>query len=94
MMSSQLQAAPAAAEAIDLLDRIVEESKVAKSSTEHERARDIIAELVNQVVQGTVTMSHNLSATLDARVAELDRMISAQLSAIMHAPAFQKLEQS
>jgi type VI secretion system protein ImpC len=94
MMSAQLQAAPAAAEAIDLLDRIVEESKVAKSSTEHERARDIIAELVNQVVQGTVTMSHNLSATLDARVAELDRMISAQLSAIMHAPAFQKLEQS
>jgi type VI secretion system protein ImpC len=94
MMSSQLQAAPAAAEAIDLLDRVVEESKVAKSSTEHERARDIIAELVNQVVQGTVTMSHNLSATLDARVAELDRMISAQLSAIMHAPAFQKLEQS
>jgi type VI secretion system protein ImpC len=94
MMSSQLQAAPAAAEATDLLDRIVEESKVAKSSTEHERARDIIAELVNQVVQGTVTMSHNLSATLDARVAELDRMISAQLSAIMHAPAFQKLEQS
>jgi len=94
-MSAQLQAAPAAgAESIDLLDRIVEESKVAKSSSEHERARDIIAELVNQVVQGTVTVSHNLSATLDARVAELDRMISAQLSAIMHAPAFQKLEQS
>jgi len=94
-MSAQLQAMPAAAaESLDLLDRIVEESKVAKSSAEHERARDIIAELVNQVVQGTVTVSHNLSATLDARVAELDRLISAQLSAIMHAPAFQKLEQS
>ena len=42
---------------------------------------------------GTVVMSNNLSATLDARVAELDRMISAQLSAVMHAPEFQKLEQ-
>lgn len=94
-MSAQLQAAPAGArEAIDLLDRIVEESKVAKSSSEHERARDIIGELVNQVVQGTVTVSHNLSATLDVRIAELDRMISAQLSAIMHAPSFQQLEQS
>jgi type VI secretion system protein ImpC len=77
-----------------LLDQIVEESRVAKSSAEHARARDIISELVNQVMDGTVVMSHNLSATIDARVAELDRMISSQLSAVMHAPEFQKLERS
>ncbi|HEY0490454.1 MAG TPA: type VI secretion system contractile sheath large subunit, partial [Telluria sp.] len=77
-----------------LLDQIVEQSRVAKSTSEHERARDIISELVNQVMDGTVVMSSNLSATLDARVAEIDRMISAQLSAIMHAPEFQKLERS
>ncbi|MES2757216.1 MAG: type VI secretion system contractile sheath large subunit [Pseudomonadota bacterium] len=77
-----------------LLDQIVEQSRVAKSTSEHERARDIISELVSQVMDGTVVMSDNLSATLDARVAELDRMISAQLSAVMHAPEFQKLERS
>ena len=77
-----------------LLDQIVEQSRVAKSSSEHERARDLISELVSQVMEGTVVMSDNLSATLDARVAELDRMISAQLSAVMHAPEFQKLERS
>ncbi|MDB5754728.1 MAG: EvpB family type secretion protein, partial [Massilia sp.] len=77
-----------------LLDQIVEQSRVAKSSSEHERARDIISELVTQVMDGTVVMSDNLSATLDARVAELDRMISTQLSAVMHAPEFQKLERS
>ena len=55
---------------------------------------DIISELVSQVMEGTVVMSDNLSATLDARVAELDRMISTQLSAVMHAPEFQKLERS
>ena len=80
--------------AASLLDQIVEESKVAKSSVEHERAKDIISELVSQVLDGTVVVSANLSATLDARVAELDRLISSQLSAIMHAPQFQKLEQS
>jgi type VI secretion system protein ImpC len=86
---------PAAAEpGISLLDQIVEQSRVAKSTSEHARARDIISELVNQVMDGTVVMSDNLSATLDARVAELDRMISTQLSAIMHAPEFQKLERS
>ena len=86
-------AAPAERET-SLLDQIVEQSRVARSSSEHERARDIISELVSQVMDGTVVMSDNLSATLDARVAELDRMISAQLSAVMHAPEFQKLERS
>lgn len=76
----------------DLLDQIVEQSKVAKSDSEHARARDIVGELVSQVLDGSVLVSDNLSATLDARVAELDRLISAQLSAIMHAPEFQKLE--
>jgi len=77
-----------------LLDEIVEKSKVAKSSSEHERAKDIISELVTQVMDGTVVVSANLSATLDARVAELDQLISEQLSVVMHAPEFQKLESS
>ncbi|UGQ44829.1 type VI secretion system contractile sheath large subunit [Massilia endophytica] len=93
-MSAQLQALKTALPETDLLDEIVERSKVAKSGAEHERARDIIGELVDQVMQGSVTISHNLSATLDQRIAEIDQLISSQLSAIMHAPAFQKLEQS
>jgi len=103
-MSAQLQALDAPLDNLNalespeqqggLLDRIVEESRVAKSPQEHVRARDIIAELVQQVLAGAVTVSPNLCATIDARVAELDRLISSQLSAIMHAPEFQKLEQS
>jgi len=77
-----------------LLDQIVEQSRVARSSTEHARAKDLITELVHQVMEGTVVVSDNLGATIDARVAELDRLISSQLSAIMHAPEFQKLESS
>jgi type VI secretion system protein ImpC len=90
--TSNAQGATAAAAEASLLDQIVDQSKVAKSNSEHERAKDIIGELVNQVMGGTVVMSANLSATLDARVAELDRLISEQLSAVMHAPEFQKLE--
>ncbi len=90
---STLDSAASSAED-NLLDAIVEESRVAKSSAEHSRAKDIISELVDQVMQGTVVVSDNLSATLDARVAELDRLISAQVSAVMHAPEFQKLEGS
>ena len=100
MMSAQLHEAAqsvAFAENVaepSLLDQIVENSKVAKSAIEHSRAKDLISELVNQVMQGTVVMSANLTATLDARVAELDQLISAQVSAVMHAPEFQRLESS
>jgi type VI secretion system protein ImpC len=79
--------AGAGATTVSLLDEIVTQSKVARSDTEHARAKDIIAE-------GTVVISENLSVTLDARVAELDRLISEQLSEVMHHPDFQKLEGS
>ena len=79
---------------LGLLDDIVAKSKVAKTTTEHNRAKDIIGELVKEVLQGTVVVSDNLSATLDARVAELDQLISAQLSEVMHGAEFQKLESS
>jgi len=77
-----------------LLDQIVGQSKVAKSTSEHARAKDIIAELVQEVMNGTVVMSSNLCATLDARVAQLDTLISDQLSVVMHAQEFQQLESS
>lgn len=93
MPAAQNQAAATldAAE-VGLLDSIVAQSRVARSETEHARAKDIIAELVREVMDGTVVMSANLGATLDARVAELDRLISVQLSEVMHHPEFQKLE--
>ncbi|MEY4564720.1 MAG: EvpB family type secretion protein [Pseudomonadota bacterium] len=98
-MSTQLDAAvpsssaPAQAQE-SLLDAIVAKSRVAKTTVEHDRAKDIISELVREVMQGTVVVSNNLSATLDARVAEIDRLLSEQLSEVMHAPEFQKLESS
>ena len=90
--AAQVAVSNAAEEA--LLDQIVAQSKVAKSASEHARAKDIITELVTQVMEGTVVVSDNLTATLDARIAEVDHLISRQVSAIMHAPEFQRLEGS
>lgn len=86
--------APLLNEGASLLDQVVEQSKIAKSESEHLRARDLIAELVAEVMQGTVVVSQNLARSLDARIAELDRMLSEQLSLVMHAAEFQKLESS
>jgi type VI secretion system protein ImpC len=85
-------AGAAAASELSLLDEIVSQSKVARSDSEHARAKDVISELVREVLEGTVVVSENLSVTLDARVAEIDRLISAQLSEVLHHADFQTLE--
>ncbi len=86
-------AAPAARPAT-LLDGIVAQSKVARSAAEHARAKDIISELVHEVLRRHRVVSDNLGATLDARIAEIDELLSEQLSEVMHHPDFQKLESS
>ncbi|WP_290868135.1 type VI secretion system contractile sheath large subunit [Aquabacterium sp.] len=94
-MSAQLQPTPGTlTESVSLLDDIVAKSKVAKTHVEHTRAKDLISELVKEVLEGTVVLSDNLAATIDARIAEIDALISTQLSEVMHAPEFQKLESS
>ena len=69
MQAAEKQAAVAAVNETSLLDSIVAQSRVARSETEHARAKDIISELVREVMDGTVVVSANLGATLDARVA-------------------------
>ena len=96
-MSAQLQTQGAVAlpaEGQSLLDSLIQQSRVARNEVEHDRTRDLIGELVREVMDGTVTVSDNLSAMIDARIADIDRLISDQLSEVLHAPEFQKLESS
>ena len=51
--ADQAAAGAATAEASPLLDQIVAQSKVARSDVEHARAKDIISELVREVMAGT-----------------------------------------
>lgn len=92
MQQAVAQQSTASLASAGLLDKIIEESRVAQSDQEKSRARDIIGELVSQVLEGEVIVSENLAASLDARVAQLDQLISEQLSEVMHAPEFQALE--
>ncbi|MCV5823988.1 type VI secretion system contractile sheath large subunit, partial [Escherichia coli] len=54
----------------------------------------MIAEFVNQVMSGTLTMSKNMDVAINSRIAEIDRLISAQMNEIMHHEEFQRLEAS
>src|SRR5918999_509184 len=78
----------------NLLDAIISESRIARSDTERSRAKDLIGEFVQQVLDGDVVVKKNLETAIAARIAALDEAISAQLNEVMHAPEFQKLEGS
>jgi type VI secretion system protein ImpC len=77
-----------------LLSQILEEGRLAQSSTQVEQAKGLIAEFVQQVMGGQLVVSKDVEATINARIAEIDRVISRQLNEIMHAEEFQRLEAS
>ena len=79
---------------VSLLDRIVEQGKIGTDSAAKAHGKDLIKEILQQVLQGEMTISKNTEAMINARIAKLDHHISLQLNAIMHHPSFQKLEGS
>jgi len=97
-MAEEAKQAEAAAatttEAVGVLDQIISETRIGKDDWERDQSRRQIATLVDEVMKGTVRVSKDLEATISARIADIDRLLSAQLNVIMHAPEFQKLEAS
>jgi type VI secretion system protein ImpC len=77
-----------------LLDQIVEEGKVGTDAATRERGKSLVKEFINQVLEGEVSISKDTEAMINARVAQIDHLISIQLNEILHQPQFQKLEAS
>ncbi len=81
-------------EEVGLLDQILTQGKMARDDYQKEQAKDMIGEFVNQVMSGELTLSKNMDVAINARIAEIDRLLSAQMNEIMHHEDFQKLEGS
>jgi len=77
-----------------LLDQILTEGRLARDEFQKEQAKDMIAEFVNQVMSGQLTVSKNMDLAINSRIAEIDRLLSTQLNEILHHEDFQKLEGS
>lgn len=73
---------------------LLEQAIGATKQTQREEAQDLLTNLTEQVLKGTVTWDRNLSVTISKAIAAIDSAISGQLAAIMHAEKFQKLEGS
>jgi type VI secretion system protein ImpC len=73
---------------------LLEQAIGATKQTEREDATDLLSNLTEQVLKGTVTWDRNLTQTISSAVDAIDAAISKQLAAVMHHEKFQKLEGS
>jgi len=77
---------------LSLLDRIVDEGRLGRDAAAKERGKDLVKNFVSEVLRGTVTIAADTEAMINARIAQIDALLSAQLNEILHHPDFQKLE--
>ncbi|MBA4156460.1 MAG: type VI secretion system contractile sheath large subunit [Gemmatimonadetes bacterium] len=77
---------------LGLLDQIVEQGRFGPETAQRERGKDLIKRFVEEVLEGSITLSRDTESMLNARIAQIDRLVSVQLDEIMHHPEFQRLE--
>jgi type VI secretion system protein ImpC len=100
MAEKEQQVQPEAAQAEEtlqeagLLDQIIADGRLARDESQKDRAKDLIGEFVSQIMDGEITVSKDTEAMINARISQIDKLISDQLNEVMHHEEFQKLEGS
>lgn len=98
MSDMEKQSAAAAQETVQevsLLDQIVDQGRLAgRDTATRQRNKDILKEFIGQFLEGSMTLSRDTEAMINARIAQIDHLVSIQLNEVMHHPDFQKLEAS
>jgi type VI secretion system protein ImpC len=75
-----------------LLDQIVAEGRLGTDPASRERGKNLVKEFVQQVLEGSMTVSRDTEAMINSRIAQIDHLLSIQLAEILHHPSLQKLE--
>lgn len=94
-MSSGEQKQAAAGQTVETSASSLLESAIkATKQTERSRAEELIRALTEEALKGTVTFDKDVTRSLKAGIAAIDKVVSKQLAAVMHTPEFQQLEGS
>ncbi len=79
---------------LSLLDQIVDQGKVGRDAETRERGKDLVKRFVEEVLEGSMTISRDTETMINARIAQIDHLLSLQLNEILHNAEFQRLEAS
>jgi type VI secretion system protein ImpC len=79
---------------LGLLDQIVEQGKLGRDAETKARGKDLVKRFVAEVLEGSMTVGRDTETMINARIAQIDHLLSIQLNEILHHPDFQRLESS
>jgi type VI secretion system protein ImpC len=77
-----------------LLDQIVDQGRFGSEPAARERGKSLVKSFVEEVLKGEIRIAADTEAMINARIAQLDHLVSIQLNEIMHHPELQQLEAS
>ena len=83
-------------EELSLLDRIIQEGKMAAEPSQSVYAKKLLGQFATQILDEGMKSAPDkgVVAMINERIAEIDQILTDQLNAIMHHPDFQALETS
>ena len=79
---------------VGLLDQVITETRIGRNEEQREESRRQISAFVEEAMRGTLRIAKDIEATIAARIADIDQLLTRQLNEVMHAEDFQKLEAS
>jgi type VI secretion system protein ImpC len=79
---------------LTVLDRIVQEGRMARDDSQEVYARNLVGEFAAQVIDADMKVGTDTVAALKQRIDQIDELISKQLNEILHHRDFQALEAS
>ncbi|SUX76021.1 T6SS protein Cts2B [Citrobacter freundii] len=79
---------------LSVLDRIIQEGRMARDELQQTYARDMLEELATQILDEGMAIGSDTVAMINHRIAQIDELISGQLNEVLHHPDMQKLEAS
>lgn len=80
--------------AIGVETSFLEQAITATKQTPKDETASLLKNLTQEAMKGTVKWDKNLTITINSAIAAIDKLMSKQLSAVMHSEKFQKLEGS
>ena len=88
------QTASQTTEGESLLDNILKQGFKAKNDDARDIGKGLLKEFIGQLLDPKIVVGKDTLKTINLRIAEIDRLLSAQLNEIMHQEDFQRLEAS
>ncbi|ENB2075337.1 type VI secretion system contractile sheath large subunit [Salmonella enterica] len=79
---------------VDFLDGIIDATQAVRREADRARVKDQLGQFLAEVTAGSLVVSGDLIDSIEARIAAIDELMSAQLSKVLHHPEFQRIESS